>query len=96
MLERVDDERYALELFLTENTDPARMERFLLRAREIVPLEALYVVPIAAGGQYRLWVLFGDFASREEAVAASGGLPPQYKQAFRVAPRSFGDLRKQL
>jgi MSHA biogenesis protein MshM len=96
LLERVDDERYALELFLTENTDPARMERFLLRAREIVPLEALYVVPIAAGAQYRLWVLFGDFASREEAVAASGVLPPQYKQAFRVAPRSFGDLRKQL
>jgi hypothetical protein len=85
-----------LELFLTENTDPARMERFLLRAREIVPLEALYVVPIAAGTRYRLWVLFGDYTSREEAVAAGGRLPPRYRQAFRAAPRSFGDLRKQL
>jgi MSHA biogenesis protein MshM len=96
LLERADDERYALELFLTENTDPARMERFLLRAREMVPLEALYVVPVAAGNQYRLWVFFGDFANREEAAAASSRLPPRYKQAFRVAPRSFGDLRKQL
>jgi hypothetical protein len=96
LLERVDDERYALELFLTENTDPARMERFLLRAREIVPLEALYVIPLAAGTQYRLWVLFGDYASREEAAAASSRLPPRYRQAFRAAPRSFGDLRNQL
>jgi MSHA biogenesis protein MshM len=96
LLERADDERYALELFLTENTDPARMERFLVRAREIVPLEALYVIPIAAGNQYRLWVLFGDFASREEAAAASGRLPSRYKQAFRAAPRRFGELRQQL
>lgn len=96
LLERADDERYALEFFLTENADPGRMERFLLRAREIVPLEALHVIPIAAGEHYRLWVLFGDFASREEAAAASGRLPPRYQQAFRAAPRSFGDLRKQL
>ena len=32
LLERADDERYALEFFLTENADPGRMERFLLRA----------------------------------------------------------------
>jgi MSHA biogenesis protein MshM len=96
LLERADDERYAVELFLTENPDPARMERFLVRAREIVPLEALYVIPIAAGNHYRLWVLFGDFASREEAAAASSRLPQRYQQAFRVAPRRLGDLRKQL
>jgi hypothetical protein len=34
-----DDERYALELYVTENSDPARMERFLSRARDLVPLE---------------------------------------------------------
>jgi hypothetical protein len=96
ILERADDERYAIELFVTENTDPARIERFLLRAREIVPLEALYVIPVAAGGQYRLWVVYGDFASREEAAAAERRLPPRYQQAFRTAPRSFGELRRQL
>lgn len=96
VLERADDERYAIELFVTENTDPARMERFLLRAREMVPLEELYVIPVAGGGQYRLWVVFGDFASREEAAAAGRRLPLRYQQAFRAAPRSFGELRRQL
>jgi MSHA biogenesis protein MshM len=96
MLERVDDQRYAIELFITENTEPARMEDFLQRARQIVPLEELYVIPVAGGGQYRLWVVFGDFASREEAVAAGRRLPPRYQQAFRTAPRSFGELRRPL
>jgi type II secretory pathway predicted ATPase ExeA len=96
MLARVDDERYALELFVTENTDPARMERFLLRARELVPLEEVYVVPVAGGGQYRLWVLFGEFGSRDEAAAAVRRLPRRYQEAFRATPRSFGELRRQL
>jgi type II secretory pathway predicted ATPase ExeA len=96
LLERADDERYTLELFFTENTDPARMERFLLRARDLVPLEELYVIPVAGAGQYRLWVVFGDFATRAEALEASRRLPPRYQQAFRAAPRSFGELRRQL
>ena len=96
MLTRADDEHYALELFLTENTDPARMERFLLRARELVRLEELYVIPVAGGGDYRLWVVFGEFASREEALAAGRRLPPRYQQAFRAVPRSIGELRRGL
>jgi len=96
ILERIDDERYALELFVTENTDPARMERFLLRARQMVPLEELYVIPVAAGGQYRLWVVFGEFESRDAAAAAARRLPPRYQEAFRPAPRSYGELRRQL
>jgi MSHA biogenesis protein MshM len=96
LLAQAGDEHYALELFVTENTDPARMERFLLRARELVPLEELYVIPVAVGEDYRLWVLFGDFATREEALAAGRRLPPRYQQAFRAAPRNFGELRRQL
>ena len=95
-LEQAEDERYALELYVTENSDPARMERFLLRARDLVPLEELLVVPVAAGGQYRLWVLFGDFANQDEAAAAARRLPPRYQQSFRIAPRSYGELRRQL
>jgi MSHA biogenesis protein MshM len=96
VLGRADEEHYALELFVTENTDPARMERFLLRARELVPLEELYVIPMAGGGDYRLRVVFGEFASREEAVTAARRLPPRYQEAFRATPRSFGELRRQL
>ena len=96
LLERAEDEHYALELFVTENTDPARMERFLLRARELVPLEEVYVVPVSGDGQVRLWVLFGEFTSREEAAAAGRRLPPRYQDAFRATPRSFEELRAQL
>ena len=95
-LEHADDARYALELYVSDNSDPARMERFLLRARDLVPLEELMVIPVASGGQYRLWVLFGDFASHDEAVAAARRLPPRYQDTFRVAPRSFGELRREL
>jgi septal ring-binding cell division protein DamX len=95
-LEQAEDERYALELYVTENSDPVRMERFLIRARDLVPLEDVMVVPVTASGQYRLWVLLGDFASREEAVAAARRLPPRYQEAFRITPRSFGELRRQL
>jgi len=95
-LEQADDEHFALELYVTENSDPVRMERFLIRARDLVPLDEVLVVPVVASGQYRLWVLFGDFASREDAAAAARRLPPRYQEAFRVAPRSFGELRRQL
>ena len=96
ILERSPDEHYALELFVTDNADPARMERFLLRAREMVPLDELFVIPAPAGKQYRLWVIFGAFPTRDEALAAEKHLPPKYQDAFRIAPRSFAELRSQI
>jgi type II secretory pathway predicted ATPase ExeA len=96
VLARAPDEGYSIELFTTDNSDPARMERFLLRAREYVPLEDLFVIPMAAGGQYRLRVVLGQFASRDEAAQADRRLPPRYQQAFRTSLRSFGELRGQI
>ena len=96
VLDRAPDERYSLELFLTDNTDPARMERFLLRARDLVPLEQLLVIPMGAAGQYRLRVVYGEFGSREEALEAARRLPPRYQQAFHVLPRTFAELRGQI
>ena len=87
-------DRYSLELFWTENTDPARMERFLRRAADLVPLASVYVVPAVGGG--RLHVLYGDFATREEADEAARRLPPRYQQAFRATPRSFSEVRGQI
>jgi len=96
VLDRAPDEHYAVELFITENTDPARMERFLIRARDLVPLENLFVIPMAAGGDYRLRVVYGDFATREEAVHAGKRLPPKYQSAFQTSARSFSELRGQI
>ena len=95
--ERAPDEGYSIELFITENSDPARMERFLQRAREYLPLRELFVIPMDGGAsQYRLRVLYGEFSSRDEAAAAEKRLPPRYQQAFRTSLRSFGELRRQI
>ncbi|HEY2337097.1 MAG TPA: AAA family ATPase [Burkholderiales bacterium] len=97
LLTRAPDESYAIELFNTDNADPARMERFLLRARELVRLEDLAVIPLAAGGgEYRLRVVYGEFPTREAALEAERRLPPRYQNAFRTSPRSFAELRSQI
>jgi len=96
LLGRVPDAQFAIDLFITDNTDPARMERFLVRARDLVPLGELFVIPVARGGQYRLRVIFGEFPSRAAAIEAGKRLPPRYQQAFRTSPRSFAELRGQI
>ena len=96
LLGRAPDESYTIELFNTSNSDPARMERFLLRARGLVRLEDIAVIPMAAGGQYRLRVVYGQFDSREAASEAGKRLPPRYQEAFQPATRSFAELRGQI
>jgi MSHA biogenesis protein MshM len=96
LLSRAPDESYAIELFNTANSDPARMERFLLRARGLVRLEDLAVIPMANGSDYRLRVVYGNFDSRDEAREAEKRLPPRYQEAFQTSPRSFAELRGQI
>ena len=95
-LEREPDERYSVELFITDNTDPARMERFLSRARDLALLPDMYVIPLASGRGYRLWVIYGDFPDRAAALEAERKLPAKYQKEFRITPRSFADLRRPM
>jgi type II secretory pathway predicted ATPase ExeA len=95
-LAAVPGERHSLELYISENSDPARLERFLARARELVPLENVYIVPIKSGDRYRIWALYGDYAGHEEASQAATRLPPKYQKAFPLTPRSFAELRRAL
>jgi len=69
------------------------MERFLLRARDMVPLSDVYLVPLNAG---RLRVVYGSFDSERDALAAERRLPPKYQQAFRASPRTFATLRREM
>jgi MSHA biogenesis protein MshM len=96
LLEHAPDEAYAIELFVTDNPEPARMERFLLRARDLVPLAELFVIPMSGAPATRLRVVYGTFDNAEEALQARRRLPPKYQQAFRTSPRSFAELRKQM
>jgi hypothetical protein len=97
-LETEPDSQYSLELYITENTDPARLERFLVRARDRdrLPLEEILFVPLESGGRYRVWALFGVYPDRNAAREAALQLPKRYQEAFILYPRSFAELRRPL
>jgi hypothetical protein len=87
------DGSYSIELFVAENSDPARTERFLIRARDLVPLPEVYVIPVATGPRYHLRVTYGMFADRDAAAEAARRLPPKYQKAFQLELRSLAELR---
>ena len=95
-LSSAPDASYSIELFVAENSDPARTERFLQRARDLVPLSEVYVIPVATGSRYLLRVAYGIFDSREAAAEAARRLPPKYQNAFRVQLRSLAELRASI
>ena len=99
MLEIIGSESnasYSIELFVAENSDPDRTERFLTRARDLVPLSEIYVVPVASGTRFRLLVTYGAFAGREAAAEAAKRLPPKYQKAFKFELREMTELRTSI
>ena len=87
------DASYSIELFVAENSDPARAERFLLRASDLVPLSEVHVIPVATGSRYLLRVAYGAYPGMKAATEAATRLPPKYQNAFRFGLRSFAELR---
>jgi len=92
-LESEADTSYSIELFVAENSDAARTERFLMRARELVPLADVYVIPVATGSRYFLRVVYGVYPGKAEGADAAKRLPPKYQNAFQFKLRSFAELR---
>jgi type II secretory pathway predicted ATPase ExeA len=87
------DSSYTIQLFQSTNSDPARTERFLTRAQDLVPLEQVYVIPVANGSGFVLRVTFGVFDTRTEATSAAKRLPPRYQNAFKPEIRSIAEMR---
>jgi len=96
LLDREPDASYSIELFSTDNTDPGRVERFLLRAKALVPLEDVYVLPQSNAGKARIRVTFGGYPDRDTAAQAAERLPAKYRQAFQPELRTFAELRASL
>lgn len=90
------DGNYSIELFVADNSDAARMERFLLRARDLVPLSEIYVIPVAAGSRYLIRVVYGVYADKQASAEAAKRLPPKYQKAFAFQLRSFAELRASI
>ena len=89
-----DENYFSIQLFITNDVQPARMERFLIRAGSLVNLSELYVHPEKSGGQTRFRVTYGVYPSRDEAGAALARLPQKYKTAFHPELRTLGELRR--
>lgn len=96
VLQTAPDEALTIELYRSLNTDPARIERFLIRARGLETLPELYVVPLTRSPRTRVWVVYGAFATREQADAALRRLPQAYHQDFKLTLRRFAELRDAL
>jgi len=93
VLQTTPDDALTIELYLTLNTDPARIERFLIRARGLATLPEVYVIPLTRSAPTRVWVVFGAFATRAAAEDAVRRLPEVYHKDFGLALRDFGALR---
>jgi MSHA biogenesis protein MshM len=95
-LQTAPDEALTIELYRTLNTDPARIERFLIRARGLKTLPGVYVIPLTRSPPTRVWVVYGVFATRAEAEDAVRNLPQPYHQDFPLTLRAFAELRGAL
>jgi len=95
-LDREPDDRLGIELFFTSNSDPARMERFLVRARGMGFLDGVYVLPVASANRYRVRVFYGIARTRDTALEAERHLPPKYQRHGGPLLRTFGEIRRAL
>ena len=72
----------SIQLFYTDEVQPARMEGFLKRANSLDKLPEIYILPIKVNGHNGYRVLYGTYASREAASEGMRQLPQRYKDAF--------------
>ena len=76
LMDEGDKNQYTIQLFWTDNVQPDRMERFLIRAEKSVNLSDLYVHPENpndmflpdADGNIRHWILEIHFVDRQKKI----------------------------
>lgn len=90
---KTDKNYCTIQLFVTDNIQPDRMERFLSRAQNLVNLSDLYMHPVNNEGQAYFRVTYGIYPTREQAGAAADELPQKYKTAFSSEVYTLGELR---
>ncbi|HUL42138.1 MAG TPA: AAA family ATPase [Burkholderiales bacterium] len=83
----------SIQLFLTEEMRPKRIEDFLNRAPKLVNLNEIYVHPVKIGGKPRFRVFYGIYSSQQSARAAMDQLPPKYGQAFHLKLLKVGQFQ---
>jgi type II secretory pathway predicted ATPase ExeA len=72
----------SIQLFYTQDAQPARMEGFLSRAKSIGKLSEIYLIPIKINGKSAFRVLYGIYPNSETARNGMKNLPKRYKDSF--------------
>lgn len=72
----------SIQLFYTEGGAQDRMEAFLQRAKKFKNLDEIYVLPIKLRGHDAYRVLYGVYATSEDARTGMEKLPKRYLDAF--------------
>jgi MSHA biogenesis protein MshM len=83
----------SIQLFLTDEVRPPRIERFLTRAANLMNLEEIYVIPVKIGGQARFRVFYGLYPSQREAREAMSQLPARYAETFHLRLLKIGQFQ---
>lgn len=83
---------YSVLLFLTNDAQPGRMERFLRDAQSAISLTDLYVYPSRIGDTANFAVLYGVYDTPGGAEAGLGRLPPAYRSEFAPVVRTLADI----
>lgn len=82
---------YFLQLLATDASHTGEVEGFLARAVGAIEPAHIRVYRSSLSGRDRIGVIYGDFASREEAVAAMQALPESIK-TIQPFPRQVSKL----
>ena len=72
----------SIRLYLTEDNQQQRIERFLIRAKSYGTLPEIYISPEKTHDKKIFHVLYGVYSDSEAARAAMQQLPQRYKDAF--------------
>jgi hypothetical protein len=78
LLEGVNS-HYSIQLFMARSSDADRVEAFLQDLPEILDLTKIYIYETVINGRLWLSVLYGDFATQDNAIGSLNQLPSSLK-----------------
>lgn len=84
---------YSIQLFMARSSDADRVEAFLQDLPEILDLTKIYIYETVINGRLWLSVLYGDFATQDNAIESLNQLPSSLKASDPYL-RRVGALKK--
>lgn len=92
-----DGARFTVQLMLlTETGTESRLGSVLSRLDREIGLTQIYVYPTRITADHQFGITFGNFSSREHALASIDNLPPGYKKANYPKLRTVKGIRDEI